>query len=122
MKKYPIELKGRLIADPRFQLLGNWKDNETGSLKRLEISENGGRFFIFIYEWSNDTDDFLNEPKLYPLHYDKFNDVFYFFNDGKRTELLPDADDMENLTVFPLDFYTRVENTHEAHSCHITEV
>lgn len=112
-----LQNKGRLIADPRFQLLGIWENCE-GKPYDMEISEHGCRFFIFFS--AVDDSEFLEKSEMYPLHYDRENDVFHFFRNGLRTELLPDPDG-EFISVYPKDSYRRKEGSFEDYSAHLTE-
>lgn len=112
-----LQAKGRLIADPRFQLLGEWESCE-GAPNDIEISEHGGRFFIFF--GANYDSEFIEKSEMYPLHYDRENDVFHFLKCGIRTELLPDPDGLF-LTIYPSDSYKRKEGSFEDYSMHLTE-
>lgn len=112
-----LQTKGRLIADPRFQLLGEWESCE-GVPHDIEISENGGRFFIFF--GANYDSEFVEKSEMYPLHYDRKNDVFHFFKRGIRTEFLPDPDG-SFLTIYPNDSYKRKDGSFEDYSMHLTE-
>lgn len=112
-----LQTKGRLIADPRFQLLGEWESCE-GVPHDIEISEHGGRFFIFF---GANYDSVLEEKSgMYPLHYDRENDVFHFSKRGIRTEFLPDPDG-SFLTIYPSDSYKRKDGSFEDYSMHLTE-
>lgn len=112
-----LQAKGRLIADPRFELLGEWESCE-GVPNDIEISEHGGRFFIFF--GANYDSELVEKSEMYPLHYDRENDVFHFFKCGIRTELLPDPDGLF-LTIYPRDSYKRKEGSFEDYSMHLTE-
>lgn len=112
-----LQTKGRLIADPRFQLLGEWENCE-GAPHDIEISEHGGRFFIFF--GANYNSELEEKSEMYPLHYDRENDVFHFFKRGIRTEFLPDPDG-SFLTIYPSDSYKRKDGSFEDYSMHLTE-
>ena len=117
LQKYSQQEKERLIADPRFRLLGRWESCENKP-HDIEISEHGHRFFIFFA--TKDEAGFNEKSEMYPLHYDRENDVFHFFREGRRTELLPDPDG-DFLTIYPRDTYRREDDSFEDYSMHLTD-
>ena len=117
--KYSNELRDKLISDPRFPLLGEWKNMESNKEDVIEISERDGHFFIFRYSPNE-------EAELFPLHYDKENDIFFFFRFGVRVELLSQSD-MTFIHIYGGELfyngeeYKSVEGSFDSLSYHITE-
>ena len=87
---YTSALIEQLKKDPRFNLLGSWKNCLND--KAIDINIHSAHFYIFLFS-DDENVDFMEESELYPLHFDRENSVFYFYRHGIRTELLIQIED-----------------------------
>lgn len=87
---YTSALIEQLKKDPRFNLLGSWKNCLND--KAIDINIHSAHFYIFLFS-DDENVDFMEESELYPLHFDRENSVFYFYRQGIRTELLIQCED-----------------------------
>lgn len=95
-------------------LLGEWESHTDPGLK-LEIREEWHQILIDMFTWDGRK---LKYGETYPLHYSSKEDLYYFYRDGKITELLFYADSDE-LHLFSSGIFTRIEGSYEDYSKHL---
>lgn len=106
--------KSPVALHPTALLLGEWESQLTPNIK-LEIREDWQHILIDLFTL---VDSRVKKLETYPLHYDAKENLYYFYRDGKFTEMLFFADS-EELHLFPSDIFVRVENSYEDYSKHL---
>lgn len=106
--------KSPVALHPTTLLLGAWESQLTPNIK-LEIREDWQHILIDLFTL---VDSRVKKLETYPLHYDAKENLYYFYRDGKFTEMLFFADS-EELHLFPSDIFVRVENSYEDYSKHL---
>lgn len=106
--------KSPVALYPTALLLGEWESQVTPHIK-VEIREEWHHILIDLSTWE---DSRVKKLETYPLHYDAKEDLYYFYRDGKFTEMLF-YKDSDELHLFPSCIFIRVENSYDEYSKHL---